>query len=85
MIKRQTKENVMSLFKAAFMWSKKYSDTHHQPLKEVLSPFLVYIQVLTSSICHHGAISLIRIHNCNGIHLKLKSYQCPSISYHSVL
>ena len=27
------------------MWSKKYSDTHHQPLKEVLSPFLVYIQV----------------------------------------
>ena len=63
MIKGQTKENVMSLFKAAFMWSKKYSDTHHQPLKEVLSPFLVYIQVLTSSICHHDAISLIRNHN----------------------
>ena len=53
----QTKENVMLLFKAAFMWSKKYSDTHHQPLKEVLSPFLVYIQVLTSSICHYDTIS----------------------------
>ena len=50
MIKRQTKENVKPLFKAAFMWSKKYSDTHHQPLKEVLSPFLVYIQVLISSL-----------------------------------
>ena len=58
MIKRQTKENVMSLFKAAFMWSKKYSDTHHQPLKEVLSPFLVYIQVLTSSLRRYHAISL---------------------------
>ena len=45
------------------MWSKKYSDTHHQPLKEVLSPFLVYIQVLTSSICHYDTISLIRNHN----------------------
>ena len=31
------------------MWSKKYSDTHHQPLKEVLSPFLVYIQVIAKS------------------------------------
>ena len=48
----------MLLFKAAFMWSKKYSDTHHQPLKEVLSPFLVYIQVLTSSLRRYDAISL---------------------------
>ena len=61
MIKCQTKENVKSLFKAAFMWSKKYSDTHHQPLKEVLSPFLVYIQVLASSLRRYDAISLIII------------------------
>ena len=33
---------------AAFMWSKKYSDNHNQPLRDVLGPFLVYIQVLAS-------------------------------------
>lgn len=29
---------------AAFMWSKKFSDTTGEPLHEVLRPFLVYIK-----------------------------------------
>jgi len=44
LVREELKADEFSKFQAAFMWSKKYSDTHHQPLKEVLSPFLVYIQ-----------------------------------------
>ena len=48
------------------MWSKKYSDTHHQPLKEVLSPFLVYIQVLVQS--HLAKSYFVQGHICNMYH-----------------
>lgn len=44
LVREELKADEFSKFQAAFMWSKKYSDNHNQPLRDVLGPFLVYIQ-----------------------------------------
>ena len=50
--REELKADEFSKFQAAFMWSKKYSDSSGEPLQEVLSPFLVYIKV---SLFHETA------------------------------
>lgn len=42
--REELKADEFSKFQAAFMWSKKYSDCTGEPLRDVLSPFLVYIK-----------------------------------------